>query len=404
MAVTNLRRRPGTRVKDLALLSASHAVTHVQPTLYPLVYPYVMQALGFGYAQLGALVAVAGLAGGVLQGVHGYLARWVRRRVLCGAGNVLFGLTLGLSGLAGSFPLFSGLRVLASAATSPQHPIASSLLADWYPREKRGAAFAVHFSGGNLGTVLTPLVAGAMLAHLGWRATLAWFALPPLVVGALVWALTDDRRPGDAFREPASHLARRPYLAAARNREVLIVVAGRALTAGGRGLGIVLTYVPLYLVRGLHLPPATAGAYVSVLALGSVVAPLIAGAVADRLGARKPVVLASLWLSAAATLGLARPGAGASQVLAALALLGLAVYNESSLLQALLADLVSEEERDGAFSLYFVVSYAGAALWAVVIGVVIARWHFAAGFAVMVASYVLASAVLGLVRERPAAA
>lgn len=145
------------RSRDLVLLSAVHAVTHIPPTLYPLILPQAMQALGFGYAQVGIFVGVIGIIGGLLQGVQSWLSRHIRRAALCGGGSVLLGLSLGLSGLAGSFGALLGFRLISAIAASPQHPIGASLITDWYRRGRRAMAFAVHFSGGNVGTVLTPL-------------------------------------------------------------------------------------------------------------------------------------------------------------------------------------------------------------------------------------------------------
>lgn len=393
--------RTGQRAhtRDLALLSAAHAVTHVQPVLYPLVYPAAMAAMHFGYAQIGLLVGVTNLVAGVLQGTYGWLFAWVRRRSLGGGGNVLLGVATALSGLAGSFPAFLGLRVLGSVASSPQHPVASSLLADWYPRGKRGAPFAVHFSGGNIATVVTPLLVGFLLARVGWRETLVLSGIPGVVVGTLFWLLTDDAPPPSAPGLRRDVPRRSPYRLALRRRDVLALTIVRVVTSGGRGLGVILTYVPLYLVTEAHLAPASASLYVAVLAAGSVVAPALAGRLADQIGRRRPVIVASLWLSAVGTLWLLHVTHRPLGLLAGLVLLGLAVYNESPLMQALLADITTEEDRDGAFGLFFVMSFVSGAVWGFLLGVVVARWHFRAAFMLMAASYLVGSGLLGFVPE-----
>jgi FSR family fosmidomycin resistance protein-like MFS transporter len=404
---TNARAETRAHTRDLALLSAAHAVTHVQPVLYPLIYPAAMAALHFGYAQIGLLVGVTNLVAGVLQGVYGWLFQWLRRRSLGGGGNILLGIATALSGLAGSFPAFFGLRILASVASSPQHPVASSLLSDWYPRGKRGAPFAVHFSGGNIATVVTPLLVGLLLARVGWRETLIVLGAPGVVVGALFWSLADDTPALGAswFHQDAP--GHSPYRLALRRHDLLALILVRIVTSGGRGLGVILTYVPLYLVADLRLAPATASLYVALLAAGSVVAPTLAGRLADQIGRRRPMIVASLWVSAVATLWLLHVTGRSLGLLAALIVLGLAVYNESPLMQALLADLVTDEERDGAFGLFFVTSFVSGAVWGFLLGIVVARWHFQAAFMLMAASYLLGSGLLGLVPEpratRPAA-
>ncbi len=392
--------RTPSRAKDLALLSAAHAVTHSQQALYAMVYPQAMRAFGIGYAQIGLLIGAANLIGGLLQGAYGALSRRIRRKGLCGGGNVLIGISLGVAGLAQAFPGFAFGRVLGSVAASQQHPAGASLMSDWYRRGTRGSAFAVHFSGGNVGTLLTPLLAGALVSGVGWRGTMLLFGIPGVVVGLLLWLLAEDPQPdGEEARGRGDGTG---YLAALRDRNVRVLLLGRAASAGGRGLGVVLTYVPLYLISGLHLGAATAGAYVTILAAGSVLSPVLAGRLADRLGRRRPVIAASLWVSALATLWLVHAGRWTPGVLAALVVLGLAVYNESPLMQALLAETAGERGREGAFGLFFVNDNVSGAVWGAALGLVIARWHFAAGFAVMAASYLLASIAVLLVREGPA--
>ena len=376
-------------------------MTHIPPTLYPLVLPYAMRALGFGYAQIGVFVGAIGVVGGLLQGIQAWLSRHVARTTLCGSGNVLLGLALGLSGLAGSFTALLGFRLAGAVAASPQHPVGASLITDWYRGGRRGSAFAVHFSGGNVGTVLTPIAAGFLLPRVGWRETLMLFGIPGVVVGSLLWILA-RQEPAPEASLPAREGAGRTSGAAPavlRDPNILVLFASRVLTSGGRGLGVLLTYVPLYLLAAVRLPASTVGTYVAVLAAGAVVSPVLAGRLADLVGRRKPVMLVSLWISAAATAWLIASGANRWSILASLVVLSLAVYNESSLSQTLLADLVPDRGRDGAYSLFFVVSFTSSALWALAIGLVVARWGFPAGFAVMVASYLAASIVLAFVRE-----
>jgi MFS family permease len=160
--------------------------------------------------------------------------------------------------------------------------------------------------------------------------------------------------------------------------------------------------VPLYLIGGLHMSSAAAGAYATVLALGSVLSPILAGRVADRLG-RRPVIVGSLWLCAVATVTLVHAGAGRLALVGPLVLLGLAAYNESPLLQALLADLARDDERDGAFSLFYVNDNLSGAVWGAVLGFVVAHRGFAAAFGVMAFSYLAASAAVLFIREGSAA-
>jgi MFS family permease len=382
----------------LALIAAAHAETHVQSAIYPLVYPYAMISLGFGYPELGAIVGAATLVSGLLQGIHGWLSRWVRRKALVGGGNIFLGLSLMLSGISNGLGIFTAGRVASGVAASPQHPMAASLISDWYPSKRRATALSLHFSGGNVGTVLTPLVGAFLIALVGWQRTLILFGIPGLIIGALVWRYLKDDRPPMAAGRPEEN--RKPsYFGAFKNRNVVKLISARAMTAAGRGLGVITVYVPLYLAQSLHYGVIEVGFFFTVLAAGSVFSPVIGGTVADRWVGRKRVIIVSLLFSSLATVGLVMARASPLLVGVALFGLGLAVFNEGPLSQALLSDSTTKENRDGAFSMYFVVSYVGGAFWGFLIAYIIGIYGFVPAFELIAATYIPPAVVYSTVKE-----
>ncbi|QGA69003.1 MFS transporter [Sulfolobus sp. E11-6] len=114
--------------KWASLVSLAHAETHIQTSVYSLVYPYVIYYFGITYAELGLLLGAVNLINGLLQGVYGFLSNYIKRKYLCGGGNIMVGLTMISSVLSNSFPLFSFFRLLGAVGSSPQHPTASSLI------------------------------------------------------------------------------------------------------------------------------------------------------------------------------------------------------------------------------------------------------------------------------------
>ncbi len=78
---------------------------------------------------------------------------------------------------------------------------------------------------------------------------------------------------------------------------------------------------------------------------------------------------------------------------------GTAVFSESPVLQAYLADRAVGPLRDVAFSVYFTFAFGIGAFWAVVIGQVVSAFGFPAAFGVMAASYLVAALMLLAVRD-----
>lgn len=392
-------RAGGYRV--LSLVAAGHAVNHAYTALLPMLYPAMMDALGFGYSELGVLIGISRALGQGVQWVPGFLGRAVRRKVLLGVGTVGQGVFLGLTGLAHGFLDLVVWQSLTRLAGSPQHPTGNALILDYFGRTHRGRVLAIHYAGGNAGTILVPLTGALLLTTLGWRATLVCFALPGIAVGlTLLGAIRDDSSGAGAGGGEALGF-RRETLAILRNRSVRLIIGAQAIAAGGRGLGVVITFVPLYLSRELGLGVMDTGALFTMMMIGSVVGPLMAGFVSDRLGARKPILIATYLASTLMTVVLAHLGGGGMGLLAVvLFVLGCVVYAESPMLQSLTADATEGISQDVVFGLYHTIGFAAGALWAVLMGSLVDALGFRLALYVTAASY--SAAALWLLPLRPA--
>jgi MFS family permease len=198
----------------------------------------------------------------------------------------------------------------------------------------------------------------------------------------------------------------RQQLRSVLGRGDLRLILGAALiAAGGRGLDIVAPFMLLYLRGPLGIDEGTTAWLYALLLVGAVVGPLLAGWLSDHLGRRRTLVGYYLLSAVGILLFLA---AGANLWLLAPLLLpfGTAVFSESPVLQAYLADRASGPMRDVAFSVYFTLAFGVGAFWAFVIGNVVAAWGYPIAFGVMAASYVAAAVLLVAIRDggEPAAA
>jgi MFS family permease len=153
-------------------------------------------------------------------------------------------------------------------------------------------------------------------------------------------------------------------------RPIWALVAGTFLNRFG---GFVFVFLVLYLTRKGY-SPAQAGLAVAAYGIGSVAASAAGGYLADRLG-RRGTILLSMCGSAAAMLALSQ--AGTLPLIALLTMLaGLCseLYRPAS--SALLADLLSPEQRITGFALYRLAINAGTTLGPALAGVLVARSYF----------------------------
>jgi MFS family permease len=404
---------PAAARANLITVGAAHAFLHGIGILFPLIFPILHDQYGFSYTQIGLIGTVSSLAGGILQVVFGYLSGRVARKVLIGVGNLIVALSALLLATATTFVPWLGWSALRGIGGAPQHPVGNSLLTDSYGAHRRGFAIAAHVAGGNVGTLAVPIVGAALIHQFGWQPALMLFALPGVTAGAAVLLLTrEPPQPAKATAPamhtqpdapPGSRLA--ALLAPLRHRGVLLVIAASTVAAGGRGLGILTKYLPLYLSGPIGLPAGTVTGLYTLLLAGSIAGPLAAGRVSDRTG-RRPMLLLAYGLAAFFTLlvpVLFGGGAPLPLLVIGIALLGLTVYCESPLLQAYLVDNSRPEQRDVAVGWYFTLAFGVGSLWDVILGSLIDRTgSFVPAFLLMAASYLAAGAILlGIPREQP---
>ena len=77
-----------------------------------------------------------------------------------------------------------------------------------------------------------------------------------------------------------------------RDRNLVLVYASAAAGGGARGLGVLNIFVPLYLTLVVGLDTATVALMYTLLVVGSVPGPMVAGWLSDQFG-RKPLILAA---------------------------------------------------------------------------------------------------------------
>ena len=304
--------------------------------------------------------------------------------------------------MAGGLSRSMGQLLAAISASrigsSPQHPVGNALLSDVYPPGRRGFAISAHISGGNLGTILVPFVGVALIHAVGWQATLALFGAPAVVVGIAI--LVFVREDHHAYRRAA----RAQGSVRGQVREVLSrpdlrsILAAALVAAGGRGLDILAPFMLLYLSGPLGLDEGTVAGLYALLLVGAVIGPLLAGWISDRYGRRRTLIV-YYSLMAAGIVAFLAAGSNLAILVPLLLPFGTAVFSESPVLQAFLADRAAGPLRDVAFSVYFTAAFGIGAAWAVVIGQTVQAFNYPVAFGVMAGSYVGAALLVASVRE-----
>jgi MFS transporter, FSR family, fosmidomycin resistance protein len=393
-AVTAAAAAPMVRpMRTLSLLSAAHAVNHAQAALLPLVYLAIIDEFRVGVAAIAFLAAAGNILAGSIQLAYGALTRLMSRRLILAIGGVIFGGGMAAQALAPNFGAFSLANILSRVGGSPQHPVGNGLLAEQFPVHRRGFAISAHIAGGNLGTVAVPLVGAWLIAGIGWRWTVVLFGVPAILIALAIFALVRESGTDRAAARAYGSL-RSAFGAVLRDRDLRLVYLSSVLGGGGRGLGVLNVFVPLYLSLVIGLDVATVALMYTVLVVGSVPGPVAAGWLSDRLG-RKPLIVGAYLAGAASLAAFVLAGSNVPALWVAIVLLSIFNFVESPQLQALLSDISAPALRDASFAAYFTLAFGMGSLWIVLYGGVVDAFGEAAGlpitFWLMAAAFIAAA-------------
>jgi MFS family permease len=268
----------------------------------------IARDLDLSDTQIGILLSCFVLVNGLISVPAGYLAdRWHRTRTI---GHTVIGWS-GITALTALAPNYGSLVAVRSALGFGQaitEPSTASLLADYYPIEKRGLAFSIQQVLVFLGFGIGLAGGGIVSATLGWRWAFVIVGTPGVLIAFAVYRL----------REPARGEADKLHLGinAAGDDEVTIergllddgvwsftkdLVSGlradmrtilsiptmRYALVGVSSLLFSITAIgaalPPFYERNLGVEPGIAESFVgAILVLGGIPGVLLGGRVADR--------------------------------------------------------------------------------------------------------------------------
>ncbi|MFN8622053.1 MAG: MFS transporter [Chloroflexota bacterium] len=386
--------------RSLWLLTITHAFNHAQVAVLPLVYLAIIQEWGVSASSIAFMTALSGFASGAAQLSYSALTRRFNRRVILGWGNVVFGIAMGAQSLARAFPGFAAANIVSFVGASQQHPVGNGLLAEQFPPERRGFAISTHIAGGNIGTVAVPLIGAWLIAGVGWGWTVVLFGIPPVIMGVAMLALIRESGT-DRLAALAHGSLRQAFRQVLGDRDMLLLMGSSMLGGGGRGLGVMNVFIPLYLSLVIGLDTGTIALMMTVLLLGSVPGPIVAGWLSDRFG-RKPMIVL-IYVGGAVALGaFLLAGDNVTAIWGAIVLLAIFGFVESPQLQSLLADIARPALRDASFSIYFTLAFGVTAMWAAIYGAITGALGDTQGlpivFVVMALAYLAAAVVITPIR------
>jgi predicted MFS family arabinose efflux permease len=281
---------PRYRGLVLAMLLAVYTLNYVDRQIVGILALPIKRELQLSDSQLGLM---SGLAFAIFYSTLGVpiarLAdRFNRVRIVAGALVIWSGFTA-MCGLAGGFASLFLARIGVGIGEAGGIAPSFSLVADYFPPDRRARALAILTLGLPLGTAIGLFVGGFLAVHYGWRSAFLAMGVVGLVVAPVLLLVVREPRRGRLDAGPAA-AGPVPSLAAVfrtmRGKPTFWLVALGSATASmlTYGLGF---WLPSFMQRSHGLDVGETSRFLAAIALtGGVAGTLLGGFLSDHLGQR----------------------------------------------------------------------------------------------------------------------
>jgi len=312
----------------LGILTLVNFLNYIDRQILPSVAPLMAADLHLTDTEIGAMEAALLLSFTVLAPLFGRLGDRYSRTKLMASAAIIWSIATALTGVMDHFPVLPGsvrihlplvqftlelsgvavvlclVRAIVGVGESSYSTITPSLIADYFPPERRATALGVFQAAIPMGFALGYVI-GVVLAHFfGWRMAFMIVGLPGLLTAWFVWRLREPVRGASEHKEQNTNnqedveqgpitqtdLVHESWLRTSwrilRTRDWLLSTAG--YTALTFVLGAFGTWATILLVRDKGLTVTEAGITLGLVSLFAGAAGTFGGGwLADRLITKK---------------------------------------------------------------------------------------------------------------------
>lgn len=270
---------PTYRRYALALLLAVNLLNYIDRQALYAVFPLVKSDLALSDTALGFLGSAFMICYMVSAPLFGWLGDRLSRTRLAAGGLLVWSVATLFSGFAPGYRTLLAARTSVGIGEASFGTVSPGLLADYFPKERRGRVLAWFYLAIPVGSALGYLCGGIIGQHLGWHAAFLLVGLPGLIVTFPLWRLREPARGGTAENLPQP--ARGGYGALFTNRS--FVCNTLAMAAMTFALGGLAQWLPTFLYRMHGLDVAKGNTlFGAVTVAAGIVGTLTGGWLGDR--------------------------------------------------------------------------------------------------------------------------
>ncbi len=214
--------------------------------------------------------------------IFGALAERHNRRALIAFGVASWSLATAAAAFSQGFTSLIVARAAVGIGEAAYATLAPSLLADFYPPERRNKVFTLFYVATPVGSAIGFVLGGYLGQHVGWRSGFLAVGLPGLLVAGLAMLMKEPVRGAfdDKPPEPVSWPV--ALRALSKNRTYMTTVIG--YTAVVFATGGIADWFPTFLSRLRNMAPEQASSWVGISAVvGGLLGTAGGGWLADKL-------------------------------------------------------------------------------------------------------------------------
>ncbi|OJD64260.1 MFS transporter [Bacillus sp. NH11B] len=254
--------------------------------------PAITETISMPDGSGGLLITIYALCYGITAPLFGPMSDRVGRKRMIIMGFVIFSISTFCTGIARNFEmllLFRGLTGLSGAMIMPS---IFALVGDKVTYESRGKAMGT-IMGAMVGSTVIGVPIGAFLSEVGnWQWTFYSIGLLTLFITLLVNQLLENEKPRDEVRVSITKTLIASLKMVLVNVSVLFALLATFLwTIGLHGM---FSYIGVYYGNNFGLSVGEIGIVIFLAGIGSVAGNIFGGKLADKVGKRNVVSIASI--------------------------------------------------------------------------------------------------------------
>ena len=277
----------GARRYAMVILAIVYMFNFVDRQILAILLPQIRDEFGTSDAYLGFLSGTAFALFYVTLGVPiAQYADRCNRRNLIAVSVALWSAMTAISGLAANIWHLTAARIGVGIGEAGCSPPAHSMIADYFPPEKRSTAMGFYTLGISAGIMTAYLAGGWVAQNIGWRAAFFVVGIPGLILAAIVrFTVKEPVRGASENRTASGRTAQLPevlrFLASRRSFIHMATAAGLSTFVGYSVIG----FLPSFMVRSFDIGLAQLGVWLGlILGIAGGAGFFFGGYFADRLG------------------------------------------------------------------------------------------------------------------------